>query len=100
MVLLSQCDFRSDRGLELHFSEEQRPVGVGAAERFQTRQERKQGHFSYCNFMGNYSFVVSSDRKHAICSVYALRLKFTFQKYEECRSTPQLKWNVCNQVCS
>ena len=63
MVLLSQCDFRSDRGLELHFSEAQRPVGVGVAESFQTRQERKQTHFRYCNFMGNYSFLLSINGK-------------------------------------
>lgn len=41
MVLLSQCDFRSDRGLELHFSEEQRPVGAGIAETLQTREENR-----------------------------------------------------------
>lgn len=39
MVLLNQCDLRSDRGLEMHFSEEQRPVGASIAEMFKTRQE-------------------------------------------------------------
>lgn len=39
MVFLNQCDFRSDRGLLLHFSEDQRPVGASIAEMFKTRQE-------------------------------------------------------------
>lgn len=60
MVLLSQCDFRSGRGLELHFSEEQRPVEAGTGETFQTRQEQEHTHTHthprYCNFMGNYGF--------------------------------------------
>lgn len=61
VLLLNQCDFKSDRGLELHFSEEQRPVGAGIAETLRTRQEQR--HSWYCSFRGKCSFFVGCNRK-------------------------------------
>lgn len=53
-VCLGQCSLRRDRGLEMHFSEEQRPAG---AEMFKKQEHRR------CDFIHNYSSVLGFYRK-------------------------------------